>query len=169
MVLEHMNELAQALTGESAYAAPAHILEALSEELVHRVIPGAPHTIYQELWHLTFWQQITLDWIAGVETPYPAKPSDPFPNEAQTAAESWPKLCRRFLEGAGKAAAAANDSERLTTIVRCPSRPGKPVRLMSVQDQLISLAVHNGYHFGRIVLLRQLLGVWPPPSGGFTW
>ena len=25
------------------------------------------------------------------------------------------------------------------------------------------------YHLGRIVLLRQLLGAWPPASGGFTW
>jgi hypothetical protein len=40
---------------------------------------------------------------------------------------------------------------------------------MSVRDQLISLATHNAYHLGRIVLLRQLLQAWPPASGGFTW
>ncbi len=164
-----MNELAQALNSESAYAAPAHILEALSEELAHRGIPGAPHTIYQEVWHLAFWQQITLDWIGGIETPYPEKTSDPFPSEAQAAAESWQDLCRRFLEGVERAASIAGDTARLMAVVRCPSRPGRPVRLMSVQDQLISLAAHNGYHFGRIVLLRQLLAAWPPPSGGFSW
>ena len=38
-----------------------------------------------------------------------------------------------------------------------------------VRDQLISLAAHNAYHLGRIVLLRQLLQAWPPASGGFTW
>jgi len=38
-----------------------------------------------------------------------------------------------------------------------------------VRDQLISLASHNAYHFGRIVLLRQLMQSWPPTSGGFTW
>lgn len=163
------NELAQALVSESAHAAPDHILEGLPDELVHRTVDGAPHTIYQELWHLTFWQEITLDWISGIETPYPAKMNDPFPTEAQTVAEPWEELRTRFLKGAEKAASTAADQSRLTTTVRCPSRPGRPVRLMSVQDQLISLAAHNAYHFGRIVLLRQLLGVWPPPSGGFTW
>jgi hypothetical protein len=40
---------------------------------------------------------------------------------------------------------------------------------MTVREQLESLGAHNAYHFGRIVLLRQLMGLWPPPSGGFSW
>jgi uncharacterized damage-inducible protein DinB len=164
-----MNELAQALVADSAHAAPDHILEALPDDLAHRAVPGAPHTIYEELWHVVFWQQITLDWIAGIETPFPAKPADGFPSPAQTAPGNWEQLRRRFLEAAQKAADFTGDSSRLNAIVRCPSRPGNPVRLMSVQDQLISLAAHNAYHLGRIVLLRQLLGAWPPPSGGFAW
>ncbi|HTR38234.1 MAG TPA: DinB family protein [Bryobacteraceae bacterium] len=56
-----MNELERALTGDSAAAPAAHILEGLSDDLVHRRIPGAPHSIYEELWHLAFWQQISLD------------------------------------------------------------------------------------------------------------
>lgn len=164
-----MNELAQALIAESAHAAPGHILEALSDELARRRVSGAPHTVYQELWHLAFWQQITLDWISGIETPYPAQTSDPFPTESQSSAESWPQLCGRFLSGAEQAASVAGDADRSADVVRCPSRPGHPVRLMTIHDQLISLAAHNAYHFGRIVLLRQLLGVWPPPSGGFSW
>jgi uncharacterized damage-inducible protein DinB len=164
-----MTELAQALVKESSFAAPAHILEALSEDLVHRAVEHVPHTIYQELWHLAFWQRITLDWIHGIETPYPAKVTDPFPTGAQTAAEGWEQLRQRFLHGAQEAALIAEDSPRLIKIVRCPSRPGQEVRLMTVQDQLLSLAVHNGYHLGRIVVLRQIFGAWPPPSGGFTW
>jgi hypothetical protein len=53
--------------------------------------------------------------------------------------------------------------------VRCPSRPGEPVRVMTAREQLENLGAHNAYHFGRIVLLRQLLGAWPPRSGGYTW
>ena len=67
------------------------------------------------------------------------------------------------------AAAAAEDITSLDRSIRCPSRPGYPTRIMSVNDQLISLAAHNAYHLGRIVLLRQLLQAWPPASGGFTW
>jgi uncharacterized damage-inducible protein DinB len=166
-----MNELGQALIAESYAAQPSHILEGLTDDLVHRELPNVPHTVYGELWHLTFWQQITLDWIAGIETPYPDKPSDAFPQKSSTGPkeETWEQLHRRFLHGAEQAAAAAEDTRRLDHPIRCPSRPGSPTRTMSVRDQLISLATHNAYHLGRIVLLRQLLQAWPPASGGFTW
>ena len=164
-----MTELGRALIAESAHAAPSHILEAIPDGLEHTVIPGAPHTIYQELWHLAFWQTVTLEWISGVETPYPEKTTDPFPTEAQVAAEPWPELRSRFLASAEAAAAMAEDTALLATTVRCPSPPGRPVRLMTVHEQLVSWAAHNAYHLGRIVLLRQLLGSWPPPSGGLSW
>ena len=45
----------------------------------------------------------------------------------------------------------------------CSPRPGNPVRIMTVREQLESLAAHNAYHFGRIVLLRQLRQAWPFP------
>jgi uncharacterized damage-inducible protein DinB len=162
-----MNELAQALIAKSYAAPPANILQGLTDDLAHRELPNIPHTIYGELWHLAFWQQITLDWIAGTETPYPEKPTGAFPSKPHT--ESWEQLRERFLHGAEQAAAAAQDTTRLDLPIRCPSHPGAPTRIMSVRDQLISLAAHNAYHLGRIVVLRQLLQSWPPPSGGFTW
>ena len=74
-----MSELAQALTGDSAATPAAHIIESLNEELVHRILPNVPHTIYEELWHLAFWQQVSLDWIRGIETPFPPQPLMAFP------------------------------------------------------------------------------------------
>jgi uncharacterized damage-inducible protein DinB len=168
-ILSMGNELAEALKGESAHTAPSHILEGLSDDVAHCEIAGAPHTIYQELWHIAFWLQMSLDWIGGVETPYPERATDPFPDKEQTARESWEELCQRFFRGIESAAAIALDAERLNVPVRCPSRPGEPVRTMTVQEQLESLVAHDAYHFGRIVLLRQLCGAWPPKSGGFTW
>jgi len=164
-----MTELEQILIGDSAHTSPAIILEALSSESAHRAIPGAPHTIYEELWHIAFWQQITLDWVAGVETPFPKHASDGFPSESQAAKEDWNQLRQRFFHGNREATAAAADAERLDRPILCPSRPGAPDRVMTVREQLESLGAHNAYHFGRIVLLRQLQGAWPPPSGGFTW
>jgi uncharacterized damage-inducible protein DinB len=166
---EPANELSHALLGESYAASPAHILEGLSDDLVHRRLVNTPHTIYEELWHLAFWQQVTLDWIQGIEMPFPDKPSDGFPSPPDIAAETWGQLCRRFLQTAEQAAASARNTGTLDAPIRCPSRPGLPVRIMSVRDQLISLAAHNAYHLGRIVLLRQLSGAWPPASGGYSW
>ena len=164
-----MNELEQALIGDSAHTSPAEILEGLSNESAHCTIPGAPRTIYEELWHIAFWQQVTLDWVRGLETPYPVHASNGFPTADDTAHENWDQLRERFFAANREAAAAALDTSRLDVEVRCPSRPGMPVRVMTVREQLESLGAHNAYHFGRIVLLRQMLGLWPPPSGGFSW
>jgi uncharacterized damage-inducible protein DinB len=164
-----MNELESALVGDSYAAPPAHILEGLDGELVHRATSGVPHTIYQELWHLAFWQQITLDWIDGIETPFPVQPEAGFATRTEAEHESWGQLCECFLQGSQKAAALTREADKLEKMIRCPSRPGAPLRTMTVREQLESLAAHNAYHLGRIVLLRQLNGTWPPPSGGFRW
>ena len=163
------NELQEVLAGDSAAAPPATILEGLASDAAHRAIAGSPRTIYEELWHIAYWQQVTLDWIAGIETPYPTDPSQGFPAEADQAREDWDELRERFFRGNRIAAAASGDEIRLEVPVRCPSRPGLPVRVMTVREQLESLGAHNAYHFGRIVLLRQMMGLWPPPSGGFNW
>jgi uncharacterized damage-inducible protein DinB len=164
-----MNELERALIADSAAAPPSHILEGLSDELVHGEFTGAPHTIFGELWHLAFWQQMTLDWVRGIETPVPEHASAGFPSESDRQGEPWDRLRRRFLAGAEEAAVFTRDARELERSIRCPSLPGVPVRTMTVREQLESLAAHNAYHLGRIVLLRQMGGAWPPASGGFSW
>lgn len=164
-----MNELQQVLAGDSAHTPPAQILESLGSEAANRRIASAPHTIFQELWHIAYWQQITLDWVRGTETPIPEHATAGFPSADDAAKESWDQLLNRFLSTLEEAVAIAKDANRLDVPIRCPSRPGMPVRIMTVRDQLESLGAHNAYHFGRIVLLRQMQGLWPPPSGGFTW
>ncbi len=164
-----MNELEQALIGDSYATPPAHIIDGLPSALAHRLVAGAPRSIYDELWHICFWQQMSLDWMRGLPKPYPATPSVPFPGEADKSLETWEDLCRRFLRSSEEAAGIALDASALDRIIHCTSRPGDPMRTMCVRDQLISLAAHNAYHFGRIVLMRQILGAWPPASGGFSW
>ncbi|HTX41824.1 MAG TPA: DinB family protein [Acidobacteriaceae bacterium] len=165
-----MHELALTFIGDSAHTPPSHILEAVPGELAHAHLPGATHTIYEELWHLTYWQQVMLDRVNGCGTPSPDHNSASFPTTEQSRAEPWADLCRRFLAGANEAAALVDrgGSSNLDKVVLCPS-PENPARSMTVREQLESFAAHNAYHFGRIVQLRQMLGSWPPPSGGLTW
>jgi uncharacterized damage-inducible protein DinB len=165
-----MNELALTFTGDSAHTPPTHILEALPDELAHAQVAGATHTIYQELWHVTYWQQVMLDRVNGLGTASPDHNAASFPTPEQIRDESWTELCQRFLAGVKEAAKIADsgDAPRLSASVLCPS-PTDPTRAMTVREQLESFAAHNAYHFGRIVLLRQILGSWPPPSGGLTW
>jgi hypothetical protein len=164
-----MNELQRILVGNAAAAPPSHILEGLNEKLVHRKPAGAPHSIYEETWHIAYWLEMSLDWIGGTPTPYPSSASDGFPTVLDMENETWPALHARVLEGLEKTTAAAGETSQLNVLVHCPSQPGYAERSMTVREQLENLGAHNAYHFGRIVLLRQLMGCWPPPSGGDTW
>jgi hypothetical protein len=40
---------------------------------------------------------------------------------------------------------------------------------MQPRDLLVDNHAHNGHHLGQVVLMRQMLGAWPPPSGSYTW
>src|SRR5271165_693406 len=133
-----MNELTQALIGDSAAAPPAHILEGVADDLAHHALQFAPHTIYEELWHITFWQQVTLAWVNGIETPFPVQPSEGFPGKGDADLENWDQLRQRFLDSLQQVAAVAEDESRHDQPIRCPSRPGNPVRIMTVREQLES-------------------------------
>jgi uncharacterized damage-inducible protein DinB len=166
-----MNELSRALIGRSAFAPVDHILQAIPQDIAQQkpsaVTGAAPRSIYEEVWHMAFWQEISLDWVQGKPTPYPVHSADGFPMNLD---EPWDSLRDRFLAGTQNAAAIANDTERLEVSVHCPTNPERerPPE-MTVREQLESLAAHNAYHLGRVVLLRQLLNKWPPPDGGDSW
>jgi len=168
--MEHdfANELERTLTGDSFAAPPSHILDGLTEALAHREFPNVPRTIYSELWHITFWQQISLDWVTGIPTPNPGTAAAGFPS-SEDAAETWSQLVARFCKSNEALAAVARDTSRFEQLVECPSPAGRPTRHMTVREQLESATAHNAYHFGRIVLMRQMAGSWPPKAGGFTW
>ena len=115
---------------------------------------GASHSIYEELWHLDDWQTFELRMARGhaVRSDYRGTsfPANPSPRREA----DWHGLVEHFLDGSNQAAALAGDLERLEV----PLADGPTVR-----ERLEMLAVHNAYHMGKIVLLRQLLGVWSAP------
>jgi uncharacterized damage-inducible protein DinB len=166
-----MNELQRILIADGVGAPPSHVLEALDGEAAHRRLPGAPHSIYEEVWHLVFWMELSLDWIGGRRTPYPEHASEGFPTSTTERWRDlpWLELKERFLRGLKTAAELGGDPARLDAPVTCLSRAPGEERVMPARDQIEGIAAHNAYHLGRIVLLRQLLGSWPPPSGGDTW
>jgi hypothetical protein len=67
----------------------------------------------------------------------------------------WEDLVTEFLAGSETAAGLGRSPEALKKELR----PG-----VTLADELESLAVHNAYHLGKIVALRQVIGAWPPPG-----
>jgi hypothetical protein len=67
----------------------------------------------------------------------------------------WEELVTEFLAGSKRAVELGRAPEALMKEVR----PG-----VTLAARLESLAVHNAYHLGKIVALRQLIDAWPPPA-----
>ena len=138
--LEHL-----LLVGE--FPERAHLLSGLTLEQVVVRPDGASHSIYEELWHLVGYQQSVLE---------PGSPTgDLYPSAAPTHEHQWHDLVRVFLDGARAAAALGHAPERLAL----EAEPG-----VTLADELNSVAVHNAYHLGKIVALRQRIGAWPPTA-----
>jgi hypothetical protein len=113
-----VNELQRNLIGDGFGAPPAHILEAVDDAMAHRRHPGVPHSIYEEVWHMAFYQELTLDWIAGKPTPYPEHATEGFP---AAVAEPWDQVRQRFLNGAEHAARIAG-MRRSSRLWSCANR-----------------------------------------------
>ena len=156
-----MSSLSALLTGRGAHVEITNVLEALDLNSLTRRPQGAPHSIYEELWHAAFWQDLVLAWIDGDDVPAPDHAADSWPeSNGPVAADDAEASIQRFSQGIERARQVASDPSRLDLIVR---------KSRTARDLLESLLAHNAYHVGRMVLLRQLLGLWPPPSGGDTW
>src|SRR5687768_2549851 len=133
-ILEHLF-----LVGE--FPARAHLLSGLTLEQVTLCPDGASHSIYEALWHVVAYQQSVI------------APGDPagdfYPSAAPEHEHQWHDLVRVFLDGARAAAGMGQAPERLALEVE----PG-----VTLADELNSVAVHNTYHLGKIVALRQRIG-----------
>jgi hypothetical protein len=137
-ILEHLF-----LVGE--FPERAHLLSGLTLEQVTLCPDGASHSIYDELWHAEGYQRFIIERGDA--------PGEFYPNAAPAHEHQWRDLVRAFLDGAKTAAAMGTEPEQLAVEVE----PG-----VTMADELYSVAVHNAYHLGKIVALRQRIGAWPP-------
>ena len=143
-----MNQLEHLfLVGE--FAERSRLLSGLTLEQVTHRPDGASHSIYDELWHVVQYQQSILE-----PGSVPAD-GDHYPTAAPEHEDQWRDLVRVFLTGARTAASLWHAPERLAAEVE----PG-----VTLTDELNCVAVHNAYHLGKIVALRQRIGAWPPQA-----
>lgn len=70
----------------------------------------------------------------------------------------------RFVSGLDAAALDSVGDRVIAPAIEFPPLAGYTVR-----DALVHIAQHNSHHLGQVILLRQIMGRWPPPSGAWTW
>lgn len=132
---------------DGEYEAREKILSNLTIEQVKHTPSAQVHSIYEELWHATRWQTIMVDrdealyerWEQGER--YPMNPPE--------TEEDWSALVAEFLQGLEKALAWGASPEKL----RMEVDPG-----VTMADVLETLAVHNAFHMGKIVAIKEAMG-----------
>lgn len=139
---------------DGEFMSRARLLSGLTVEQVSVRPPGLPHTIYEELWHTTKWQSIVVQCDEAAAAAY-LDAGQQFPSEAPGNERIWEDLVTEFLAGSTTAVELGRSSE-------APMKEAHPG--VALADSLESLAVHNAYHLGKIVALRQVIGAWPPPG-----
>jgi uncharacterized damage-inducible protein DinB len=152
----------QLLIQTYAHIPPVSALEQLETADAERRFDGAPHSIAETVAHMAFWQEWFVERCNGVANPLPAPAARGWP---AVDGGSWPAVHARFVRGLETAAALDFAGDRpLVPAIEFP-----PMADYTVRHALVHVAQHNSHHLGQIVLLRQLMGLWPPPSGAWTW
>ena len=131
---------------------------------------GFPHSVWQQVRHMTYWTEYELARIAGRPWPYPEHASESWPAEAAPAGgPDWSAALAGFsacLEGMAALVRAGNETLRRPVL---PTDPVQSKPAGSVEAVLWQTVVHNSYHLGQVAQVRRALGVWPPETGGDTW
>ena len=141
------------LDGGGEFLPPADLLNDLSGEQATVTPPGAPYSIAQIVAHIHFYQNANIAAARGEAWPKPQHLEDTF---AHVAPEDWPVLVADFLTGIQTCKSLAEEKANVTS----PAREDT-----ALTYDLAESALHNAYHLGQVVLLRRMLGLWPPASG----
>ena len=151
--------LGEALTGKGAHAETGRIFDGLDWNWTNVRPERAPHSIYELLRHMSYWQDWVLKWLDGKQPPIPKHAAGSWPKTAGAASpEDWKIAVNNYCSGLRRLESWSQKADLL-------AKRGSKTPL----EMLQKIALHNSYHAGQVVALRQTLGWWPPPSGGLTW
>jgi uncharacterized damage-inducible protein DinB len=162
--------LIELLYGRGAHVNPLACVEDLTAEWAGRRAENLPHSVWQIVWHVNFWNGYEVQRIRGEKPHYPEHAAESWPKDsALISAAEWKKDCARFADLIGILAAMA-ESDSLELDREVPLlQANQETRTSTVRDILWQILAHNSYHVGQIALVRRALGVWPPHSGGDSW
>jgi len=156
-------DLREFLISPIAYLAPEKALEGLTLADAERHLTGVSHSVAEIVAHLAFWQ----DWFharcLGAPKAMVASAAAGWPAVAEG---SWPAVQSRFVEQLHTLVALTEGD--LTKAVT-PAIEFPPLAKYTIADALMHVATHNAHHIGQVIVLRQLMGAWPPPAGSWTF
>lgn len=154
----------QLLVETHTHLPPAAMLAGLTAADATRHIAGLPHSIAEIVAHMAYWQEWFATRCEGGDAPMAATAADGWPATGEGA---WPEIADRFLSGLDALADVVG--RHAPEALLAPPIEFSMLAGYTYRDVWEHVAQHNAHHLGQIVVLRQLLGAWPPPAGSYTW
>ena len=138
----------------SSFTPASRVLDGLTPEQVITKLEGWPHSMAEIVAHMLFWQKHDITTIeTGAEPEVSAGADWP-----AVTKEDWPRLKDEFLACLETSREMTRNPENLNRLIL----GGR----YSVGLRMVWFTGHNAYHLGQVVMLRRILGAWPPPGGG---
>lgn len=138
----------------SSFTPASRALDGLTPEQATTKLEGWPYSVAEVVAHMFFWQRHDHETIqTGSEPDVPAGADWP-----AVAEDDWPRLKDEFLATLERSRKLARDPENLERLIL----GGR----FTVGLRMVWFTGHNAYHLGQVVLMRRILGAWPPPGGG---
>jgi uncharacterized damage-inducible protein DinB len=121
---------------------------------------GAEHSAWEVLEHLRIAQWDILDFSRNPDYKEREWPREYWPEtQAPPNASAWAKSVKSFEDDLKEMCALVAD-EKTDLFAKIPHGSGQTI----LREALV-VADHNAYHLGEMVLLRRVLGAWPPAVG----
>ncbi len=145
--------MARALSGKGAHTEPGSVFAGLDWKVVSLRPDHVAHSLFQLLNHMVFWQDWVISWLDGTKPPTAS--GSWRSSQGPASRDEWERAVRRFRTGLDNLASRSREADLFSTRGRT-----------SQLDMLQTVASHNSYHTGQVVLLRRILGAWPPETSG---
>ena len=151
-------ELRNELYGKGNHVHVLDALEGLDTKTAGATMPGMSHSIHQILRHMIYWLEIALARIEKREHDPAKKAADGWLFPAEPGEGEWAEAVERLASGLRSLGGHFSEMHSVD-----------PEHRKLVRRSIRMVMVHNAYHLGQIVTLREQFNRWPPPKGGDTW
>ncbi|HOR29646.1 MAG TPA: DinB family protein [Candidatus Sumerlaeota bacterium] len=151
------DQLCQMMRGGMAFTSVADALADFPTDKRGISAKGVPYTPWQLLEHMRIAQWDILEFSRNPRHESPDWPDGYWPDDrAPAAADAWDRSVRTLLD----------DLKALQDLVRDPHNdlhaPLPHGDGQTLAREALLAAHHTAYHLGQFILLRRLLGCWPP-------
>ncbi|MHA1308561.1 MAG: DinB family protein [Candidatus Heimdallarchaeota archaeon] len=139
---------------------PFTALEGLKEEDLHKKPAENIMSIWDQLTHLQFWQELTLENLKEGKPHWNDYDWSKYPPDYQAIHGDWKTFHKVILN-------TFIEIQQLTMDEKNPARRYPEIDNVSFTHLVRFLCSHMSYHLGQIVMTRKLFGLWPP-LGSYT-